>query len=583
MVRVPTATSAGLGEIKTASGALPMQSISSPIEAFGGQEAKGFIQGGAQLQEGAAGLMRYAAVERAKEDERGILEVQEQINQWERDRMRGENGVYNVRGGAAIGLTKKTEEDFDAAKAKWLEGKTFSGAGQVAAERLITRSKDQIAGRVSEHEAKQENEYNIGMIGANVTAAKEKAAFFAHDSKERARAEADVISNSAQISKRLGESEEVAAVRVQKELSEMNMGVINRLLTAKDTAGAQAVLEEAKKKGAISGADLGKAEAAFQKVNDLVKSQSEEDRIMGMGLGESAALAAAREIKDPTVRDETAQRLRLRFADAERVRSKNERDMRKSAWQTIINGGSVADVPPAALAALDGTTIGSMKSFEENRARSGLGFGKVTDPATENFLHRMYMDDKAGFASYDLQQHMPHMTERDYGVWQGYQRGVDSKNEKEAARQANYGLSDGVAKKAMDAAGIAYGASASKKDAEKAQKIFSLTRTIVDEAHAQGKKASLADIERGVAELVISGEVVNNIWNDKKRFSEVVGTAEAERFVVTDVKRQAYNIYKATGVPQDEVPKIAKQLQAAGKPVTLKSIRDVYGVVNRGK
>lgn len=308
-------------------------------------------------------------------------------------------------------------------------------------------------------------------------------------------------------------------------------------------------------------------------------SQRETDRIVSIdGVTEAQALAEASKIQDPRVRDLVEQRLRARFNDRARIDQREERDIRDRSWQVVVRGGRVDDIPAADLARMDGTTISAMRAFEERRSKDGRGYAKAVDPATDNRLHRLYMDDKVAFAGYDMTQHYGQLTEERVSYWQALQRSVDARGEREAQKQTSYALGDRLARQYLDAAKIRYGEGTPKTQAAQSQRVFELVRGVADDFAREGKRPTAADFDKALKELFLDGTIVGSgtFYDTRAKFLEVARTPQAAQFQLRDVEAQKQRISEVTSVPADDVVRIAKALSAQKQPVTAANIRALY-------
>lgn len=266
------------------------------------------------------------------------------------------------------------------------------------------------------------------------------------------------------------------------------------------------------------------------------------------------------------------------YAVQKREKEQAQRDLKRDSWGFIIGGGTIDKLSPDQYAALEGTTISSMRQFEKKRAEDGRGFADATNPATYNALHRMSMEEnKTAFADYDISQHINEMTESDYKYWLATQRTVDKRVESERAKTASYTLADRVAKEYMNSAGIDYGKSAGKSDALKAQKVFTLIRSVVDSYHDEGKKIERSDIDKALSELFTSGELQDSgiLFDDKGFAFEFMGRTDGY-FEITDVKENADKISTATGIPAQYIDAVAKAVEKSNNPINLENMKKVW-------
>ncbi|MEK9754490.1 MAG: hypothetical protein VW338_14950 [Rhodospirillaceae bacterium] len=554
------------------------------LDAFGGAQARA-LQEGAQKIGAAGDLLAKRALEIQQEDnEREVKNADVQLSQRIRAITLGDGekeGYFSMRGEAAVQGYKTTEKAIRDAQrevaASIKNPRARQDFGQIAAGRV-----ERELGGLSRHVAKERRVANDAVSEARIKEAADDAAGAYNDPKVVGQSMAIVRQEVIDMGQRNGWPPEVTASKLQEAATVLHRQVIERALV-NDPAAAAAYYKANKDK--IDGRVRADIEKALETGTMRQQSQGKADEIMARGLGEREALAEARKIKDPKVRDEVVARVSKRYSEARTIKAGEDRDRREGAWKHVLGGGSLDDLAPAQLAAIDGTTVSAMRTFENNRAKDGRGYAKATVPETYNKLHRLFMDDKEAFADYDINQHIGELDERDYQYWLREQRGLDKKAEADKARGASYTLGDRMAVEYMKAAKI----DPNKKgaNAEKAQKVYNAVRSVVDEFHKDGKKPTREDIKKSLDQLFISGEIKGSgfagIFADSGRFFEFAGGKDAKKFVITDVKGQEQAIAGATGVPVEHVGKIAEALKARGKELNFVNIQTVWEEAQRGK
>lgn len=479
-------------------------------------------------------------------------------------------GFYSQRGENALKARADAEKAIEAARTRLAEGssglarRNFESAAAIR----VTRETESL----NRHTATQREVANDLVSESAIAQAQDDATAAWNNPTVVGQSLRLVTDEVVDAGRRKGLPASVIQQQVEAAQTKIHLGVIDRAL-AVDPMAAQAYYNT--NKASIDGSARTDVEKALEAGVLRKQSQGEADRIYGMGLPEKDAMKAARDIKDPKLRDETVTRLQRRFGEDDRIRRDAERAAKDSAWSTVINGGSVDDIPATTLATMDGTTISAMRTFEKKRAADGRGFADATKPEAYNRLHNLFMEDKVAFAEYDITSEINNLDEGDYQYWLSQQRAVDKAGEREAAKATSYTLGDRVAKEYMNAAGIGYTSSASASDAKKSQRVFSLIRNTIDELHAEGKKPTLQDIETRLDELFLVGDLGGMLSRDRP-FMEVLGTDDESEFVLRDIDEQKDRIARVSGVPADTVAAVVEALEDANIPVTIENIRATY-------
>lgn len=480
---------------------------------------------------------------------------------------RGENAIRGF--GAAHKAIEDARRELIGSNQNPAVQRMFGDASQARVDREL--------GAMSRHVTKQRQIASDAVSEARLNEAADDASTSWNDDKVIGQSAAIVRSEVHDMADRNGWPPEVRASKLQEAETIMYRRAVESALLH-DPAAAKALYDKHKTK--IDGRVRGDIEKALEAGTLRQQSQEKADEILSKGLDEKAALAQARKIKNAKLRDETVDRVARRYAENDRADREARQEAKAQAWEAVIGGRSVDDLDPRVLASMDGTAITAMRSFEKKRAKDGVGYADATDPAADNELHNLFMEDKDAFAKLDLTPYIDRLEEKDYESWRARQRAVDSRAEAEARKAVSYTLGDRVAKEYLNAAGIDYGASASKGNAEKSQKVFSLVRDVVDQLAEEGKRATRDDIEIRLKELFLTGEVTGGAFfglvDPDKTLFEVIGTPDQDRFQLDDIAEQKQRISEVTGVPSQHIDAIVQSLRKENIPVTPANISAVY-------
>jgi len=574
MARVPVATQT----VRQAPAATPYQRSIATVDDFGGTQARSLIQGGQQLAATGDMIGKRALQMQIEDNEREAKALDVEFSKRLSAITYGDDqneGYYASRGENAIKGYKDTTNKIEEARRQTMEGvanpRVREMFGTVSAARVAREGES-----LSRHVAAQRRVANDSVSEARLNEAADDAGRAWNDPKVVGQSMAIVRGEVQDMAERNGWAPEVTASKMQEAQTVLHRSVINSAMVS-DPAAAKAYFDKNKDK--IDGRVHADIEKAIEAGTLRQQSQAAEDSIMARGMGEAAALAEARKIKDPKLRDETVARVTNRYAEAARIDARAEKANREEAWSTILKGGSSDDLTPQQLAAL-GTQVSSIKEFEARRAKDGRGYAKASDPDVDNTLHRMFIDDKLAFAEYDMTKAINGLTEERYNYWRAQQRTVNKADEKAKEAATSYALSDKIARQFMppDWRNPAKGTAAGKENAEKAQRVYEAARGVVDTLRAEGKRATAEDVTKAMKELFLTGEAdpdgLFNKYSGPR--AGIVGTDKNGLFVLTDIPKQKQQISDVTGVPVDKVEAVVKALKEEKLPVTAQNIRDTY-------
>jgi len=563
----------------------PYQRSSVTADDFGGMAAKSMVAGGQQISATADMASKQILKTQIEDNERDAksqdVEFSKELSAITYGNDENE-GYYASRGENAIksyGDVQKNIEETRKARLDAIQNPRVREMFESASTTRTAREGESM----SRHVQAQRRVANDTVSEARLNEAADDAGRAHNDNKVIGQSLGIARAEVADMGERNGWAPEVVASKMQEAQTVIHRSVINAAMV-QDPMAAQAYYDKNKDK--IDGRVHAEIEKALEAGTLRKQSQDAEDSIMSRGLDEASAMKAARAIKDPKVRDETVARIGNRFAENARIEARKERESKQAAWDVVKKGGTTDDLTPQQLAALPMGAFSSMREFEIRRAKDGMGYAKAPDPETETMLHRLFMDDKAAFAEYDMTQVIGKLDKPKYDYWTAQQRSLDKAGEKDKAKQANYSLADNIAKaQFLDPAGIKYGKGAPTSDAKKSAKVFELIRDVVDQMHADGKRATNDDITKALKELFLVGDVGgDSIFSRDKPAFNFIGTDDQGKFVLTDIPKQKQRISEVTGVPVDQIEAVTKGLNDAKVPVTAANIKAAYEKAHaRGK
>lgn len=227
MAKVPSATDLGLGQVQIrGAGSTPGQSLSTNADMFGAVQ-------GRQAKQAAAGLDDLAKAQikaQQEEDERNLMEVEQQIREWRTAQLQGEGGIYSRSGGNAIGAAKGVGEDYQKFSGTLLQGRRLSQEAAFRAQSYIKQQGTDIFGEVSRYERQEKQAYTNGLYEGRINGARQDAAFYSNDKQKITEAETKILSTLKKQAAQNGWSPEEADMERSKEISALHSSVIASMM-----------------------------------------------------------------------------------------------------------------------------------------------------------------------------------------------------------------------------------------------------------------------------------------------------------------------------------------------------------------
>jgi hypothetical protein len=381
----------------TANLARGLQAVSATAEEFGRQQQE------------------IAKKEREKAEAAQLMEADRKLSQWEVDTLYApETGLLNRKGKDALGVQDQALPAFDklASEAETsmpealrMRFRQLADGRRQDVQRQLFRHVSQQSDVILESEAKAYEQTALANIAVHA------------GDNERVSAETDRLwAAKLTTLTRLGATPEVIkAERAGMEAS-VHGAVLDQFLARSDYQGAIAYYDQNREALGVRADEYGKA---VQQARLVVQETSESDRIIaGYGTG-PAAIAAARKIDDPILRERVESRIDREAARRDRLVREGEKAVRESAWSKIEQAPAGADLysvlTPKDLAAL--SEMPGVLADMERRADAKLrGLETKTDPRTVDELQRAMYGKPEVFAAMDLTQHFGKLApqDRDY-------------------------------------------------------------------------------------------------------------------------------------------------------------------------
>ena len=567
MVTVPSATDAGLGQMKhTGAGTTPTQKFSTSADMFGAVQARGAKKLGALIT-------KEVNKEIRAEDERASMEVEQQIRDWSFETTQGEDGVYRKRGGGAIGSTKAVGENWTKFSSKLLQGKVVSAGGRRRIEAHISQKGDGIRNEVSRYERSQKAVYDNGLREARIQGAQEDAIYYSDD-PEKITASLDMIKITHKRSaSENGWSSDEAKQQLEDDISKLHMGVLEGLLDEKKGSQAAEYLEAYEDQ--IDGDDISKAKKA---VSDGVVSQEAStvaDTTMAKAdadpdYTETKALAEIRvKYKNKVaLKDAAVKRVKVRYGEKASAQTAQTKASQKSGWDKISKGNTPEDLTPDELAAA-GRQVESMWAFAKNRSSRGKGFALSSE--TGVVQEWLGMTD-AEIADEDLTPLQAKMTESDWNKI--------SKRKNDAGRAIKElkdrpGQGATVERLLKEFAPTTWSVglkAASKERRAQAQRARDgMNAYISNTIDKTGKLPTESDMRKESSRILMQIQDDGLLW-----FGEDTVVSERGDTPLSDLIMDDATLIQSTGVPKDSLEAVKAFIRSQGQPITINNMVKVW-------
>lgn len=497
--------------------------------------------------------------ERRKADQIAVLEADKQATAAETQLLYGDGGVLTKRGKEAFATPEAALGAFDSKVAEISQGLTNRDQ-QMAFRRAAQVRRDNIDRTVQRHVAGErqayDNEQTEGFL-VNET----NAAIAAAGDQQRVQMGLDRTTAALiDYGTRNGKSPEWVQQQVAERQGKIHTGVIDRFLAAQQDLTAKAYYDEHKDQ--IPGSERVRLERALEIGSVRGESQRQADAIVRDNKDLKGALEAARQIKDPHVRDETTTRIKDYFATLKQADELRRDDAyRQAATSLEQNGGDLDRVSPGTLALIDDPARRHALETRSRQIRQGVE--PVTNYERYYDLMNLASSDgtRAQFTKTDLMQYRHELSDADFKHMVSVQSQLRQGKQIDEALEG-YRTKKQIVDSALTAAGID---ATPKQGTSDSQRVYAFQKAvddrILDLQTRTGKKATTEEVQGIVDDLLIKGKV-DGTWFSRKRVYEL-GPGE-------DL------VLKPSDVPAAERVKIEAALRSQRLPVTDQSVLDLY-------
>jgi hypothetical protein len=378
------------GVRQSAAGATP--------DAFGGAQAR-------QLGQVAQGLGQAAQLG-AKLQERQDLEAVTRVFTGLEDEQRrllreGDNAIFARQGNNAGGATEEMAKWFEEAAPRYGADLT-SPAQRRAFEQLLARQRSGVLDSVARHEAQEGKRALVESVQAKAGSSIEQAAAMWTNPQAVATAREDMEHAVAALAQTMGWEGETR----ERKLAEFHTLFHKRVIDAAAESNsdyAKAYYEQHKDQ--IDASARQAIERTLATAGLRADGQAHTDRIIAKGLSDEEALAEARRIERPELRDEVVRRVTARLNESEALINRDRRAAADDSWRLVVEHNNLDAIPVQTWDRLGGEQQRQIRDYlqarqtKEARGRDEDDYGVLDE--VERRIQTGDLTDKAQLAPYE--------------------------------------------------------------------------------------------------------------------------------------------------------------------------------------
>jgi hypothetical protein len=285
------------------------------------------------------------------------------------------------------------------------------------------------------------------------------------------------------------------------------------------------------------------------------ESQRQADRIMTNFADRSYALADARRIRDPEVRDATVARVNAQFNEEKLVLDERQDTAFTEAGTLVERTGSIDDI--------DASTWQNVLSLPQRQALEARakqlrdGTPPKTDQALWYEIRKQATDDPQAFAKRNLMFDRPSLDDGDFQSLADLQAQVKAGGGKADKTLSGIRTNEQVVNGALREIGIDYGDGASVEQNTRANDFRrKVDDKVLDRQRATGKEVTLEEVQAITDGLILEVDVPRALWFDRTT--------------------RVFESDDLSSIPTQDVVEIEKALRKRNLPVTDAAILSLY-------
>lgn len=290
--------------------------------------------------------------EKRKADEIAVLDANRELVEFETDLLYNpETGLLNKRGRDAFQASEATLQQFTD-KIGEIETRLGNDEQKLAFRRSSSSRQVNMDRTVQRHVAKERTEFDK-TVTDNFIANERASAVANYNDDDRVQQSIDNQINALLEHKdRNGLPLEWLQRRITEATSQTHVAVIERMLANEEDLSASRYFKD--NKDEITGADIAKVERSLAEGSLRGESQRRSDTILAQTSNRLDALAKARTIRDPKVRDATEERINRFFSVQKQAEAERRQELFLQASRILEqNGGDLEGISPSMWTGMD--------------------------------------------------------------------------------------------------------------------------------------------------------------------------------------------------------------------------------------
>ncbi|MCL4183087.1 MAG: hypothetical protein KJ011_06535 [Burkholderiaceae bacterium] len=359
-IRVPTYTTGR--ELPAAPNQLPSvrQTAAPTADQLGANQRTPTDYVGAGMRSAGADLMQVGLKMQDEDDLIAITSAETVL----KDRAREKSIEWQSRRGAnAIGATDEVAAWYrdEAVKA----GEGLNERQRRVFDRTTAKLRESSLNSISMHEQRERESATVDAAQASIVGSINFAVENANDPTAAAQAQADILTRVAAVGVTLGWSPERADVERRKHVSQLHTQVIGRIAVDSPERAEEYL---AKHEQLMDPGTVTKLREGLKHTTAMRSAQSFADEVVAAGMGESDALAEARERFHGEDEKIAVAEVKMRFAEKRAATEQVQREARDTAWDAYAQSNSLGAVPAAVWEATGGKDVVNLREYAAARA-----------------------------------------------------------------------------------------------------------------------------------------------------------------------------------------------------------------------
>lgn len=338
---------------------------SAPIEAFGGGRANQALGAVADLSNQAVKVIQE---EEKKADEIAGAEAWDKLKQKKIDLLLNKDtGALNQKGKNSFSAMETVPTEFDKFGQEVIQGLSNDRQREIV-YRAMRREKMDINEKLNVHIARERDVYDNSVTQGLVKTATDEALL---NYNNPTKVEESISIANAAIMK-LGERNGIDNRHlVTEQTSQVHASIIDKYLNNQDDRSAKAYFEANGDK--IVGKSRERIEQNIAEGSRRGESQRASDRLLKQyGDNMAGALAAAREIQEPNLRDDTLSQLKQNYADIKTAKSIQVENMHRNAANILDKTPDISKIPLGQWNQFSVSERQSLKAYAKARSEGSL-------------------------------------------------------------------------------------------------------------------------------------------------------------------------------------------------------------------